>query len=57
MHNFILLSRIIGVMVGVLASSAVDCGFELWSGQIKDYKIGIYCFDQYLMGVHKYWYL
>ena len=28
-------------MVGVLASSAVDRGFEPQSGQIKDYKIGI----------------
>ena len=33
-----------GVMVGVLASSAVDRGFELRSGQTKDYKIGICCF-------------
>ena len=30
-------------MITVLASSAVDCGFELRSGQTKDYKIGI-CF-------------
>jgi hypothetical protein len=26
-------------MVSVLASSAVDCGFELQSGQTKDFKI------------------
>ena len=32
-----------GVMVSVLASSAVNRGFELRSGQTKDYKIGIYC--------------
>ena len=32
-----------GVMVSVLASSAVDCGFEPWSGQTKDYEIGICC--------------
>ena len=32
-------------MVSVLASSAVDHEFELWSGQTKDYKIGIYCFS------------
>jgi hypothetical protein len=32
-------------MVNVLASSAVDCGFEPLSGQIKDYKIGICCFS------------
>ena len=30
-----------GVMVSVLASSAVDYGFE----QTKDYKIGICCFS------------
>jgi hypothetical protein len=30
-----------GVMVSVLASSAVDRGFE----QTKDYKIGICCFS------------
>jgi hypothetical protein len=32
-------------MVSVLASSAVDCGFEPWSGQTKDYKIGICYFS------------
>ena len=32
-------------MVSVLASSAVDCGFEPRSGQIKDYEIGICCFS------------
>ena len=30
---------------GVLASSAVDRGFERRSGQTKDYKIGICCFS------------
>ena len=34
-----------GVMVRVLASSAVDRGFEPRSGQTKDYKIGICCFS------------
>jgi hypothetical protein len=34
-----------GVMVSVLASSAVDRGFEHRSGQTKDYKIGICCFS------------
>ena len=29
----------------VLASSAVDRGFELRSGQTKDYRIGICCFS------------
>ena len=37
--------RIGGVMVSVLASGAVDRGFESWSGQSKDYKIGICCFS------------
>ena len=32
------------VMVSVLVSSAVDCWFDVWSGQTKDYKIGICCF-------------
>ena len=37
-----------GVMVSMLASSAVDRGFEPISGestQTKDYKIGICCFS------------
>ena len=38
-------NRIGGVMVSVLVSSAVDRGFESRSGQIKDYKIGIYYFS------------
>jgi hypothetical protein len=25
----------------MLALNAVDCGFEAWSGQTKEYKIGI----------------
>jgi hypothetical protein len=29
----------------VLSSSVVDRGFELGSGQTKDYKIGICCFS------------
>ena len=32
-------------MVSVLASSAIDRGFEPRSGQTKDYKIGICCFS------------
>jgi hypothetical protein len=31
-------------MVSVLASSAVERGFEPWSGQTKDYEICICCF-------------
>ena len=38
-------NRIGGVMVNVLASRAVDHGFELRSGQTKDSKIGICCFS------------
>jgi hypothetical protein len=34
-----------GVMVSLLASSAVIHEFETWSGQTKDYKIGICCFS------------
>ena len=32
-------------MVSVLASSVVDRGFELRSGQTKDYTIGLCCFS------------
>jgi hypothetical protein len=32
-------------MFSVLSSSVVDRGFELGSGQTKDYKIGICCFS------------
>ena len=38
-------NRIGGVMVSVLASSVVDRGFESWSGQTKDYMIGICYFS------------
>jgi hypothetical protein len=38
-------NRVGGVLVGVLASSAVDRGFEPRSGQIKDYAIAICCFS------------
>ena len=40
-----ILKRIGDVMVSVLASSVVDCGFEPYSGQTKDYEIGICCFS------------
>ena len=39
----ILSNRIDGVVVRVLASSALDCGFESLSGQTKDRAIGICC--------------
>jgi hypothetical protein len=32
-------------MVCIFASSAVDHGFETWSGQTDDYKIEICCFS------------
>ena len=32
-------------MVNMLASSTLDRGFEPWSSQTKDYKIGICCFS------------
>jgi hypothetical protein len=32
-------------MVSVLASSAIDCGFEPLSGQTKEYKIGMSYFS------------
>jgi hypothetical protein len=38
-------NRTSGAMVSVLASSAVECGFEHQSRQAKDYKIGICCFS------------
>jgi hypothetical protein len=38
-------NRIGGVMVSVVGSSEVDRGFEPWSGQTKDYKIGICSFS------------
>jgi len=34
-----------GVIVSVIASIVVDHGFEPWSGQIKENKIGICCFS------------
>ena len=39
------MNRIGGVIVSVLVSSAVDRGFELRSGQIKEYKISMCCFS------------
>ena len=34
-----------GVMASLLTSSPLDRGFEPWSGQTKDYTIGICCFS------------
>jgi hypothetical protein len=38
-------SGISGVMISVLTSSEVDCGFKPWSVKTKDYKRGICCFS------------
>jgi len=40
-----MLNRIDGIMVSLLASSAVYRGNETRSGQTKDYLIGICCFS------------
>jgi hypothetical protein len=39
----LILNRIGGVMVSVLASSAIDHGFNPRLGQTKDYEIDICC--------------
>jgi len=39
------LNRIGGAMIHVLAPSVVDCGFNSWLGQCKDYEIGVCCFS------------
>ena len=44
-YNLTIGNCISGVMVSVLASSVVDRGFEHWSGQTNNHKIGIYCFS------------
>ena len=33
-----------GIIVSLLALSAIDCGFDFWLGQTKNYKTSIYCF-------------
>jgi hypothetical protein len=40
-----IMNRIGSVMVSVLASSAIDCGYDPRSGQTKEYKIGMCCFS------------
>ena len=40
-----------GVMVSMLPSNVVDHGFELLSGQTKDYEIGICCFSTKLVSL------
>jgi hypothetical protein len=44
-HVYEIKNRIGGVMVSVLASSAVDRGFEPRSDQTEDYTIDICCFS------------
>jgi hypothetical protein len=39
------MNHINSVMVNMPTSSVVDRRFEHWSGQSKDYKIGICCFS------------
>jgi hypothetical protein len=39
------INRIGGIMVSVIASSAVDRGFEPRSSQTRDYGIGMCCFS------------
>ena len=36
-------NSICGIMDSMFASTAVECGFEPWSGETKDYNIGICC--------------
>jgi hypothetical protein len=43
--SYIFKNRIDGVMVNVLASSAVDRGFEPQWSHTKDYQFGICCFS------------
>ena len=50
---FVIYNGTIGVMFVVLASSAVDRGFEPLSGQTKDYKSGVCCL--YGVGAKKNW--
>ena len=45
MNDSIIHLLIGGVMVSVLALSAVDRGFELRADQIQNYKSGIRCFS------------
>ena len=42
---FIFFLHIGGIMASVLASTAVDRGFEPQSDQTKDYTIGLCCFS------------
>jgi hypothetical protein len=41
LHQYFI-DRFGGVMVSMLSSNVIDCGFKTWSGQIKEYKFGIY---------------
>ena len=43
--NLAYINLISGAKVSMVASSAVDRGFESQLGQTKDYKIGICCFS------------
>ena len=41
------------VMVSVLASSVIGCGYKLRSCQTKEYKIGICCFSAKNAGLRR----
>jgi hypothetical protein len=40
LYQSLSIDHISDVMASILASSAVDHGFKLWSGKTKSYKIG-----------------
>jgi hypothetical protein len=40
LYQLLSIDHISDVMASILASSAVDHGFKLWSGKTKSYKIG-----------------
>jgi hypothetical protein len=42
-----------GIVVSVLASTAVDHGFKPWLGQTTNYKIGICCFSAKLAALKR----
>jgi hypothetical protein len=44
-------NSICGIMDSMFASTAVECDFEPWSGETKDYNIGICCSSTKHLGV------
>ena len=51
----IVLDHVGGVMISVLTLNAVDRRFNLWSGQTKDYEIGICCFSAKHAAIMRKW--